>query len=141
MKKTLLILSLLIVLSILAACGGGGSTPAPTAQPAAQATAAQPAAQPLAAGDPAKGKESFTVCAGCHGMDGKGITGLGKDFTTSEFVKSQTDEQLLAFLKVGRPASDPLNTTGVDMPPKGGNPAFTDQQLLDVIAYVRSLQQ
>ena len=140
MKKTLLILSLLVVLAVLAACGGG-SAPAPAEQPAAQATVAQPAAQPVAAGDPAKGKESFTVCAGCHGMDGKGIQGLGKDFTTSEFVKSQTDEQLLAFLKVGRPASDPANTTGVDMPPKGGNPAFTDQQLLDVISYVRSLQQ
>lgn len=45
----------------------------------------------FAAGDPAKGKEYFTVCAGCHGMDGKGITGLGKDFATSEFVRSQTD--------------------------------------------------
>lgn len=141
MKKTLLILSLLVVLSILAACGGGGSTPAPAAQPAAQATVAQPAAQPVAAGDPAKGKESFTVCAGCHGMDGKGIQGLGKDFTTSEFVKGQSDEQLLAFLKVGRPASDPANTTGVDMPPKGGNPALTDEQIIDIIAYVRTLHE
>lgn len=139
MKKTFLILSFLVVLSLLAACGGGGSEPAPAATqpPAAQ----QPAAQPAAAGDPVKGKEAFMTCAGCHGPEGKGIEGLGKDFTASEFVKSQTDEQLLAFIKVGRPASDPLNTTGVDMPPKGGNPAFTDQQLMDIIAYVRSLQQ
>jgi disulfide bond formation protein DsbB len=137
MKKTFLILSLLVVLSILAACGGGGSEPAPAAQPAAQ----QPTAQPIAQGDPAKGKESFATCAGCHGMDAKGIAGLGKDMTTSEFIASQTDEQLLAFLKVGRPASDPLNTVGVDMPPKGGNPALSDAQLLDIIAYMRSLQQ
>ena len=47
----------------------------------------------------------------------------------------------MAFVKTGRPASDPLNTTGVDMPPKGGNPAMTDQQIMDVIAYMRSLQQ
>jgi disulfide bond formation protein DsbB len=139
MKKSVLLVSLLIlVLSILAACGGGGGEePAPAAQ---QPAAAQPAPA-MAKGDPAKGKEAFATCAGCHGPDGKGIQGLGKDFTTSEFVKSQTDEQLLAFIKVGRPASDPLNTTGVDMPPKGGNPALTDLQIMDVIAYVRSLQQ
>jgi cytochrome c5 len=29
----------------------------------------------------------------------------------------------------------------VDMPPKGGNPALSDAQLLDIIAYMRSLQQ
>ncbi|MFZ2358198.1 MAG: cytochrome c, partial [Anaerolineae bacterium] len=110
---------------------------APAAQPAAQ----EPAAPAVVRGDPAKGKEAFVTCAGCHGPDGKGITGLGKDMTSSEWIKSQTDEQLLAFLKVGRPASDPLNTTGVDMPPKGGNPALTDAQLLDIIAYIHSIQQ
>jgi disulfide bond formation protein DsbB len=139
MKKSPMLVSLLIlVLSVLAACGGGGGEePAPAAQQpaAAQSTPA------MAKGDPVKGKEAFATCAGCHGPEGKGIQGLGKDFTSSEFVKSQTDEQLLAFIKVGRPASDPANTTGVDMPPKGGNPALTDQQLMDVIAYVRSLQK
>jgi mono/diheme cytochrome c family protein len=139
MKKPYLILSLLLLLAILAACGGGGGSE--PAQPAAQPAAQQPAAQPVSQGDPAKGKEAFATCAGCHGMDAKGIQGLGKDMTTSEFIKGQTDEQLLAFLKVGRPATDPLNTVGVDMPPKGGNPALSDAQLLDIIAYMRSLQQ
>lgn len=138
MKKTLLTITLLLfVLSMLAACGGGGSEPAPAAQPAAP----QPAAQPLSQGDPAKGKEAFATCAGCHGPEGKGIEGLGKDMTSSEFIASQTDEQLLAFIKTGRPATDPLNTTGVDMPGKGGNPALTDAQMMDIIAYIRSLQQ
>jgi disulfide bond formation protein DsbB len=138
MKKTLLTVTLLLlVLSIVAACGGGGNEPAPAAQPTAQ----QPAAQPAPQGDPAKGKEAFATCAGCHGPEGKGIEGLGKDMTSSEFIAGQTDEQLLAFIKVGRPASDPLNTVGVDMPPKGGNPALTDAQLLDIIAYIRSIQQ
>jgi disulfide bond formation protein DsbB len=44
-------------------------------------------------------------------------------------------------LKKGRPASDPANTTKVDMPPKGGNPALTDQDLADIVTYVRSLQK
>ncbi|HSN77393.1 MAG TPA: cytochrome c [Anaerolineae bacterium] len=139
MKKMYLILSLLVLLFLLAACGGGGSEPAPA--PAAQPTAQQPAAPAVAAGDPVKGKEHFATCAGCHGPDGKGITGLGKDMTSSEFIKSQTDEQLLAFIKVGRPATDPLNTVGVDMPPKGGNPALTDAQIMDIIAYMHSIQQ
>ncbi len=141
MKKTFLILSFLVVLSILAAGGGGGSEPAPAAEPAAQPAAQEPAAQPVSMGDPAKGKENFATCAGCHGPEGKGIEGLGKDMTSSEFIASQTDEQMLAFIKVGRPASDPLNTVGVDMPPKGGNPALTDAQIMDIIAYIRSLQQ
>jgi disulfide bond formation protein DsbB len=142
MKKTLLIVTLLLlVLAILAACGGGGSEPAPAAEPAAQPAAQEPAAQPVAQGDPVKGKEAFATCPGCHGPEGKGIEGLGKDMTSSEFIASQTDEQLMAFIKTGRPASDPLNTVGVDMPPKGGNPALTDEQLRDIVAYIRSIQQ
>lgn len=32
------------------------------------------------------------------------------------------------------------NTTGVAMPPKCGNPSLTDQDLADVVAYLRTLQ-
>jgi disulfide bond formation protein DsbB len=81
------------------------------------------------------------VCIACHGPGGVGVEGLGKPFTTSEFVRSQTDAELLAFVKVGRPIGHPDNTTGVDMPPKGGNPALTDEDLLDIIAYIRTLQE
>jgi hypothetical protein len=51
------------------------------------------------------------------------------------------DAELLEFVKTGRPVGDPLNTTGVDMPPKGGNPALSDVQILDIIAHIRTLQQ
>jgi disulfide bond formation protein DsbB len=47
---------------------------------------------------------------------------------------------MLTFIKTGRPSGDPLNTTGVDMPPKGGNPALSDEQILDIVAYIRTLQ-
>ncbi len=59
--------------------------------------------------------------------------------TTSAFVKGLSEDQFLDFLKNGRPASDPANTTKVDMPPKGGNTSLTDQDMYDVIAYIRSL--
>ncbi len=92
------------------------------------------------AGDPEKGKKHFTTCAGCHGPEGKGLPNLGKDLTTSTFVSGKTDAELVDFLKVGRAADAPDNTTHVAMPPKGGNPALSDADLFDVVAYVRTLK-
>jgi disulfide bond formation protein DsbB len=61
--------------------------------------------------------------------------------TRSEFIAGQTDEELVAFVKTGRPASHPLNTTGIDMPPRGGNPALTDADIYDIVAYIHSIQK
>jgi disulfide bond formation protein DsbB len=122
-------------------------TTAPEATPTALPTAA-PANPPAAAaassgaGDAEKGKALFaTTCAACHGPTGEGVTGLGKDMTTSEFVVGLSDEELLTFIKTGRSISDPLNTTKVDMPPKGGNPALQDVQIVDIIAFIRSIHK
>ncbi len=126
MKQSLFVtLIVLLVLALtLAACGGGDQTQ-----------------QAASKGDPAKGQELFTSCSACHGPSGEGVPGLGKDMTHSEFIAGKTDDELVEFIKVGRDASDPLNTTGVAMPPKGGNPALSDEDLYDIVAYVRSLQQ
>ena len=145
-KWTLITLVALLALLLLAACGGGDD-PEPTATPApaaaAPAEAAAPAAQPVAAtGDAAKGQKTYSqLCVACHGPEGKGVQGLGKDLTTSTFVSEQTDTQLVEFIKKGRDPSDPLNTTGIAMPPKAGNPALTDQDILDIVAYVRTIHQ
>lgn len=86
------------------------------------------------------GEEIFqSLCAACHGADATGIQGLGKNLTTSEFAAGLSDEELVAFIIDGRPASDPDNTTGVDMPPRGGNPSLTDEDLADVVVYIRTL--
>jgi disulfide bond formation protein DsbB len=123
-----------LVAAGVVACGG----------PAAP-TAAPPASKPTAAakvGDATRGQQLFTQsCVSCHGPDAKGLPGLGKDMTTSAFIKAQSDAQLLDFIKKGRPVGDPANTTKVDMPPKGGNPALTDTQLMDIIAFIRTLMQ
>jgi mono/diheme cytochrome c family protein len=129
-RSTLFIFVLLVAALVLSACGGGGGAATTSQKPAASK------------GDAVKGKAVFEgTCISCHGPDAKGLPGLGKDLTTSEFVAGQTDDQLLAFVKKGRPASDPANTNKVDMPPKGGNPALTDTDLTNLIAFVRSIHQ
>jgi len=127
MKKHLfLTLVLLLALTVsLTACGGNS----------------EPALAQASNGNPAKGQENFTACSACHGPTGEGVPGLGKDMTKSKFIAGKTDDELVAFIKTGRPASDSLNTTGVDMPPKGGNPALSEEDLYDIVAYIRTLQK
>jgi disulfide bond formation protein DsbB len=114
----------------------------PLDAPAPAPTQADPAAPAqTSTGDPAAGQALFASCAACHGPTGEGIAGLGKDLTSSEFVSGKTDAELISFIKVGRDPSDPLNTTGIAMPPKGGNPALSDEDLFDILAYVRSIHK
>lgn len=99
-------------------------------------------AQALPPGDAAKGKAVYaSTCAACHGPTGEGVKGLGKDLTASTFVAGLSDPELLAFVKKGRDVSDPLNTTKIMMPPKGGNPALDDASIMDVIAFIRSIHK
>jgi disulfide bond formation protein DsbB len=117
----------LMLSAVLVACGGGGAAPAEE--------------EVVSRGNAENGKTLYnTTCIACHGDGGIGVEGLGKPLTTSEFVSGMNDDEFHAFLLVGRPSSDPANTTGVDMPPKGGNPALTDDNLYDIIAYIRTLQ-
>ena len=90
-------------------------------------------------GDVAKGQELYnSSCASCHGTDGKNPT-VGKDLIASPFVKDTGDTQLVDFIMVGRDTSDPANTTGVAMPPKGGNPSLSDDDLKEIVAYLKSI--
>lgn len=146
-KYCLLPLIVLLAIVLLAACGGGDE-PDPTAAPVAAATVrvedAPAAAQPVAAaiGDAANGQKIYSqLCIACHGPEGKGVQGLGKDLTTSTFVAEKSDTELVDFIKVGRDPGDPLNTTGVAMPPRGGNPALKDQEIADIVAFVRAIHQ
>ena len=86
------------------------------------------------------GRTTFMmVCAACHNPKATGIKGLGKPLIGSVFFNGHTDAELLAFLQTGRPVDDPLNTTGVMMPARGGRLTLTDDDLKNVIAYIRSL--
>lgn len=89
----------------------------------------------------ASGNKIFhSLCVACHGQGGVGIAGNGKPLVNNAFIQSLDEDALLAFVKQGRAPTDPQNTTGIQMPPKGGNPAMTDDDILDVIAYLRTLQ-
>ncbi len=93
------------------------------------------------AGYIASGNNLFhSTCVACHGKAGVGMPGNGKPLAGSAFLQSLDDEKLLAFVMKGRAPGEPLNTTGIQMPPKGGNPALSEDDLLDIIAYLRTLQ-
>jgi cytochrome c5 len=120
-----------ILLLALGLCGcPGPARPAPAA-PRKVVTSAPPKQK--------SAKELFSSCTACHGADGRGVPNIGKDLVSSEFVRGQTDAQLIDFIKKGRDASDPLNTTKVAMPPKGGNPSLSDADLATIVAHIRSL--
>jgi len=90
--------------------------------------------------DASQGRESYmATCALCHGAEGEGKSRLGKALQDNSFVGSLSDEELVEFLKAGRPSWDPANERGIDMPPKGGNPALTDEDLMEIVAYLRTL--
>jgi disulfide bond formation protein DsbB len=113
--------------------GGGGTTGWPG--PASDITEAE-WAEYVANGTRLYG----TTCVACHGPGATGMPGLGKALVNNAFVQSLDDEALLAFIQKGRDPSDPLNTTGIGMPAKGGNPALSEDDILDIIAYLRTLQ-
>ena len=87
------------------------------------------------------GEKVYEVaCIACHATGGEGIEGLGKPLANSDFVVARTDQELLEFIVTGRGTADPENTSGVAMPPRGGRPNLSDNEILAVIAYLRTLQ-
>ena len=137
-QRLFAVLILILVALTLSACGGKSEE----SEPVAAAQSEAPAAAEVPAGDAANGKTLFaTSCVACHGPAGEGVAGLGKDMTTSDFIAGLSDTELVEFIKKGRDPGDPLNTTGVLMPPKGGNPALTDAQLMDIVAFMRTIHK
>lgn len=118
------VVALIVALVSLAACGGGGGAKAPSA--AERAAAGQARFQ--------------KTCATCHGKDAKGMPKLGKNLHENQFIQSKTDDEMVKFIETGRPAWDPANTRGVDMPPRGGDPTLTEKDIRNIVAYLRTLQ-
>lgn len=92
--------------------------------------------------DVAKGQVLYLqACTSCHGQRGQGMPHQGVNLRASKFVASMSDRALAAFIKQGRTAMDPKNTTGLLMPPRGGNPSLDDDSLQDIVAFLRVVQK
>lgn len=143
MRKSIGVILLLLSMGLLlAGCGGKNDVAAQEAD-AGQSAPATEGESAAVAGDPVHGQELYsTACVACHGPDAKGVAGLGKSLhpSDSEFVRQSSDEELMTFIKVGRQPGEQGNTTGVAMPPKGGNPALSEGDLADIVAYIRTLE-
>ena len=84
-------------------------------------------------GDPAHGKVIFEqTCSACHGADGHGVIPGTPDFTQKGGVLSKPHSALADHIHNG--FSPP--GAAMAMPPRGGNPDLTDQDIKDVHAYL-----
>ena len=87
----------------------------------------------------ARGEQLYNqACAACHGVAAQGVTNLGNQLAGLQFLGSQTDLELLAMVREGRDLDNPDNTTGLVMPASGGRPDLSDEELLSIIAFIRS---
>ena len=87
----------------------------------------------------ARGQQLYSqACAACHGVDAQGVLNLGNQLAGSDYIATHTDLELLEMVRQGRDLSNPENTTGLVMPPSGGRPDYSDEELLSIIAFIRS---
>jgi cytochrome c oxidase cbb3-type subunit 3 len=106
---------------LLAACSGAGSGEGN-------------AAPSLDAASIASGQQLWGLnCAACHGLNGQGMSGTV--LNSQEFFEATSVEQIVEIVRTGVP--------GTTMPAwsneHGGS--FTDQQIAEVIAYIRSWEE
>lgn len=75
------------------------------------------------------------TCIACHGADGKGVLPGVPDLTDPKGPLSKSDDVLIKHIIDGfQSASSPMA-----MPPKGGNPALTREDIEAVLRYMREV--
>jgi len=148
------LLALVLALALLSACGGEeSSAPAPKPNPPAAAPAPAPAPTPPSAPAPApaaaakpdaaRGATLYAAnCASCHGPTGAGdgpaavaLEPKPARHSDGAYMNALSNEHLFRVIKEGGAAvgKSPL------MAPWGG--MLSDEQIWDLVAYVRSLAQ
>jgi mono/diheme cytochrome c family protein/glucose/arabinose dehydrogenase len=91
-----------------------------------------------------RGKESYitkAACFGCHGGNGAGLPNLGPPLTPSEWVTGDP-ERLAKLMLVGMTGPVTVNgtkyTPAAVMPGIKHNPSLKDQDIADVMTYIRN---
>ena len=127
-RLTSLVLGLVMLAFVAVGCDGG-------AEPPPRASGGD------APAEVAHGEELVSQsCSACHGQDFTGTPGLGASFYDNTFIQDHTDDELVVFIKEGRANDAPDNETGIAMPPYGGNTRLTDDDLSDIVSFLRTLQ-
>lgn len=127
--RSLAIPALISTCTILASCGGGSDSDSASSSKSSTST---PTINPAAL----KGATVFKkTCATCHGLDAKGMPDNGPDMHNNEFIRTNSDEQLLEYVITGRVVED-----GADMPPRGGftKDILPDEDIKAVLTYIRN---
>lgn len=101
-----------------------------------EVTTTAAAGTPIAHGQQLAGES----CSSCHGQNFEGVKSLGPALADSHFIQDHTDDEIIAFIKEGRSKDAPDNETGIAMPPYGGNPRLTDDDLADIVLFLRTMQ-
>lgn len=93
------------------------------------------AGEPAVSGDVTVGKTLYSqTCIACHGANGKGAIPGVSNLASSDGPLAKSDEELAKSIRDG------LATPGaaLTMPAKGGNPSLSDDDILSLIAFLRS---
>ena len=89
-------------------------------------------------GNPVQGQQLFQqTCVECHGVEAQGIPHMGMDLRNNDFVAKSAVADVIKYIRSGH-GPTPQFPSG--MPPGGFAPDATDQQLADIVAWLKSLQ-
>jgi cytochrome c len=94
----------------------------------------------IAQADPKRGRSYYKQsCIVCHGANYQGMPHQGVSLRDSKFIASNSDEALWNFLKSGRKPTDKASLLKLEMPPRGANPSLDDEDLMDVVVFLRTV--
>ncbi len=151
MRRGLILLAVaaMVIIGIVVGTGDGDAIQGtPEASPAASPAAspeASPVGSPMAMmGDPVEGKNLSQQCIACHSVDGSQMVGptwlglYGSEVELDDGTVVIADDAYLA-----ESISDPMKQIVAGyppaMPPYAG--ILSDQQIADIVAYIRTLSE